>query len=191
MGAGGRPARAAAAAAEGGLERLVEHDAPRDLPAFAFRDAEGAERTLAHPDFAGRGVVLNLWATWCAPCVAEMPALDRLAEALAGEGVVVLALSADRGGAEVVRPFYARVGLRHLGVWLDRGGAAGRALGARGLPTTILVDGAGRERARAVGDLAWDAPEAVAAVRRLVAPGGGTPREAAREAARGTPPTSS
>lgn len=158
-----RPARAA----EGRAGRLAEGP-PKDLPAFTFTDAQGATRTLA--DFAGRGVVLNLWATWCPPCVAEMPALDRLHAAVEAEGIAVLPLSSDRGGEAQVRPFYAARGITRLGVWLDPRGAAGRALGARGLPTTVLVDAQGRERARLEGAAEWDAPEMVAAIQRLVGP---------------------
>lgn len=153
-----------AARAAAGPERLREEARP--LPAFTFLDAEGQEKTVS--DFAGQGLVLNLWATWCAPCVAEMPALEKMAAALAGERIAVLPLSSDRGGKPVVDAFYQRVGLTGLGVWLDPRGAAARALGARGLPTTVIVDRTGQERARLEGDAAWDTPAMMAAVRRLV-----------------------
>nr|WP_255575126.1 TlpA disulfide reductase family protein [Caldovatus aquaticus] len=160
------PARQGRAAAPQGLERLRVTDPPRPLPAdFAFTDADGAPQTLAR--FAGQGVLLNFWATWCAPCVAEMPALDRLAEALAGDGIVVLALSSDRGGREQVEAFYRRLGIRRLGVWLDPRGAAARKAGVRGLPTSILLDREGRERARLEGAAEWDSPEFVAIIREL------------------------
>ncbi|WP_240048399.1 TlpA family protein disulfide reductase [Crenalkalicoccus roseus] len=147
-----------------GTGRLVE-TAPRALPDLAFTDAEGKPHRLA--DFAGKGLVINFWATWCPPCVAEMPALDRAQAALAGEGVVVLALSSDRGGRAQVEPFYQRLGLRHLGIWLDPRGAAQREAGVRGLPTTVIVDREGRERARLEGAAEWDTPEMLAAIRRL------------------------
>lgn len=150
-----------------GFNRLRENGAA--LPDFAFTDAAGKAHAVA--DFAGKGLVINLWATWCPPCVAEMPALDRLAAALAGEEILVLPLSSDRGGEPVVRAFYERTRLATLRIWLDPRGAAARALGARGLPTTIIVDRAGRERARLEGDAAWDAPAFAAAIRRLTAPG--------------------
>lgn len=163
------PARPAIAAPHG-FQRLRENAAA--LPDFSFTDAEGRAHTVA--DFAGRGIVINLWATWCPPCVAEMPALDRLAAAMARENLAVLPLSSDRGGAPVVQAFYERIRLATLRVWLDPRGAAARALGARGLPTTVIVDRAGRERARLEGDAAWDAPEFIAAIRRLTAaPGRG------------------
>jgi thiol-disulfide isomerase/thioredoxin len=146
---------------------LVEFAPRRALADAAFRDAEGGERRLA--DFAGTGLVVNLWATWCPPCVEEMPALDRLARQVRGEGIEVLALSQDRGGAEVVRAFYGRLGIRYLGIWLDPRGAAGRAWGKRGLPTTLIVDRAGMEAARLEGITEWDAAPMVARIRRLVA----------------------
>jgi thiol-disulfide isomerase/thioredoxin len=170
----GLPARPAIAAPYG-MNRLRENVAR--LPDLAFTDAEGRPKTMA--DFAGRGVLINLWATWCPPCVAEMPALDRLAAALAAENIAILPLSSDRGGAPVVQAFYQRTQVKNLGVWLDPRGAAARTLGARGLPTSVIVDRSGRERARLEGDAAWDAPEFLALIRRLTARG---PAEAPRGA---------
>lgn len=161
--------RAQASPQDGGLSRLRE--ASRPAAAVAFQDAEGRERSFT--DFAGEGLVVNLWATWCPPCVAEMPSLDRLAAMLRGERVRVLALSSDRGGRAVVEAFYGRVGIRHLEVWLDPRGAAARGMGVRALPSTVIVDRAGMERARLEGEAEWDHPGLVAAVRRLVGPPGG------------------
>lgn len=167
------PARQGLAAPHG-LNRLREADAA--LPGITFTDADGT--TLSPADFAGKGLVLNLWATWCPPCVAEMPALDRAAAALAGDGILVLPLSSDRGGLNTVQGFYERTQLRHLRIWLDPRGAATRALGARGLPTTVIVDRQGREKARVEGDAAWDAPEFLAAIRRLAGRAVDAPRGA-------------
>lgn len=158
--------KAAAAGPDGGLSRLREHPTPVPVPSsLTFTDAEGTVRSFA--DFRGRGLVVNFWATWCAPCVAEMPALDRLHAALARDGIEVLALSNDRGGRAVVEPFYERTGLRNMGIWLDPRGATGRALAVRVLPTTTIIDRRGAEVARLEGDAAWDRPEFIAAIRRL------------------------
>ncbi len=169
------PARQGFAATPHGLNRLREREST--LPPITFTDAEGKDYTQA--EFRGRALVVNLWATWCPPCVAEMPALDRAAAALAADGILVLPLSSDRGGAAVVQAFYERTGVRHLRVWLDPRGAAARAMGARGLPTTVIIDRAGVERARLEGDAAWDAPPFLAAIRRLAGP---TPAEPTRGA---------
>jgi len=157
------------ARAAAGPERLLR-TGPRPLPEFVFLTAAGAERRVA--DYAGRGLVINLWATWCPPCVAEMPALDRLQAMLAPEGIEVLALSSDRGGAAQVAPFYERLGLRHLAILLDPMGRAGRALGARGLPTTVIVGRDGQELARLEGAAEWDRADMVAALRALIGPRG-------------------
>jgi thiol-disulfide isomerase/thioredoxin len=157
----GRKARAAAV-------RPLAPSGPKPLPDFTFTDAEGKPHGVA--DFAGRGLLINLWATWCPPCVAEMPALDRAQAALADEDILVLALSSDRGGKAQVEAFYQARDIRRLGLWLDPRGAASRALGARGLPTSVIVDRQGREMARLEGDAAWDAPAMLADIRRLVGP---------------------
>jgi thiol-disulfide isomerase/thioredoxin len=162
------PVLAPAQAGATGIERLREETRP--VPALSFTDAAGAAHDFSR--FAGRGLVVNLWATWCPPCVAEMPALDRLAAMVADEGIEVLALSSDRCGTPVVEAFYQRLGLRNLSIWLDPRAAAARALGARGLPTTVLIDRSGQERGRLVGEAEWDAPPLVAAVRRLAGAGG-------------------
>jgi thiol-disulfide isomerase/thioredoxin len=150
-------------------------DPPRPLPPFVFTDASGREHGAA--DFRGEVLVINLWATWCPPCVAEMPTLDRLQAQVAGIGVRVLALSQDRGGAPVVARFYDQTGVRHLGIWLDPRGAAARALGARGLPTTLVVTRDGREAMRLVGEAAWDAPEMVRLIRAIAAGADGGARD--------------
>ena len=152
----------------GAQPRKPVESEPKPAPAFSFTDADGKEHSAA--EFAGQGLVVNLWATWCPPCVAEMPALDRAQAALAGEGVRVLALSSDRDGRAKVEPFYRDRGIRHLGLWLDPRGAAQRALGARALPTTVIIDRKGQERARLEGPAEWDTPEMLAVIRRLVGP---------------------
>ncbi len=139
---------------------------PAPLPPAGFADHDGRAVTLA--DFAGKGVVLNLWATWCAPCVAEMPALAQLAHALAGDGIVVVPVSSDRGGVKVVAKFYAGHDVTDLGIWTDSHGEAARAWGARGLPTTLLIDRRGRAVAKLEGGAEWATPEAIAKVRALV-----------------------
>ncbi|HZH25680.1 MAG TPA: TlpA disulfide reductase family protein [Azospirillaceae bacterium] len=165
------PASATAQASLGQLGRPVPTDPPRPVPELSFKDGEG--RTVGLADFRGQAVLLNLWATWCVPCVREMPALDRLQALAGGQGVHVVALSLDRGGLDQVRPFYARHGLVNLGIYLDPGGDAMRAFQPRGLPTSILIDPDGREVGRVEGEFAWDGPEALDLVRRAAGRTGG------------------
>jgi thiol-disulfide isomerase/thioredoxin len=134
--------------------------------AATFLDGEGTTRRLA--DYAGRGLVVNLWATWCVPCVVEMPELQELAHKVAGDGILVLPLSSDRGGAEVVRRFYANNGITGLPLLLDPRGEAARAWGSRGLPTTLVIDRQGREVGRVEGAIDWASAATIAELRRVV-----------------------
>jgi thiol-disulfide isomerase/thioredoxin len=149
-----------------GIVSLVRTDPAAALPAFGFADAAGATHGLG--EFAGKGIVLNFWATWCVPCVAELPSLATLAGKLSGAGIIVLPLSTDRGGAPVVQKFYATHGVEGLGIWLDPKGLAAEALHLRGLPTTLVIDRQGRERGRLEGGADWASAEAVAEIARLV-----------------------
>jgi len=141
-------------------------DAPRPAPEAAFTDVAGREISLA--DFRGKLILLNLWATWCGPCVEEMPSLDRLQAKLGGQGFEVLAVSSDRAGAKVVQPFLAKLGLADLKAYLDPKSKVNHAFGVRGLPTSILIDSEGRELGRYEGAAKWDAPETIAFLKHFM-----------------------
>lgn len=159
---------AAALAASGArADAPIETAAPQPLPPLAFETLDGQPASLA--DFAGKVVVLNLWATWCAPCREEMSSLDRLQARFADRDLVVLALSVDRAGPERVQKFLDEVGVTHLHVYRDPKAAATRAVRVPGLPATILVDRKGQEVGRVLGIAQWDGPAAVAAVDKLLA----------------------
>lgn len=157
---------AAAPARTGRIFELSVSERPRQLPEIRFDDANGRNLTLV--DFRGKVVLLNLWATWCVPCRNEMPSLDRLQARLGGDDFTVLALSLDRAGLPAVHRFYDELGLQHLATYLDRTGAASRSLGTPGLPTTLLIDRAGREVARKIGPAEWDSPEWLALIRQRI-----------------------
>jgi thiol-disulfide isomerase/thioredoxin len=135
---------------------------PAPLPDANCLALDGPSKHLPG-DWHGRVVVLNFWATWCIPCVAELPALDRLAQA--EPAFAVLAVSADRGGADVVRPFLASHDIAHLDALLDPHGEAGRTFGVNGFPTTLIIDAAGRLCGRLEGPANWAA--AAPAIRGL------------------------
>ena len=131
------------------------------MPAIALTDPAG--RALNLGALQGRPVLVNLWATWCAPCVKEMPLLDELASDYDG-ALRVVTISQDMQGADVVEPFFAERQFDHLEPWLDPEGAAAQAIGGGVLPTTVLYDGQGREVWRIAGDYDWASEEARAAI---------------------------
>ncbi|HEY0131674.1 MAG TPA: TlpA disulfide reductase family protein [Allosphingosinicella sp.] len=147
--------------------RLDRSNAGKTAPATPFEDPEGAPTSLA--DFRGRPVLLNLWATWCAPCIAEMPTLDRLA-AREADRLHVLTVSQDLDGREKVEAFFARQGYRNLDTWLDPQMALMTGLGADTLPTTILYDARGREVWRVVGMEDWESGRAALLLREAATP---------------------
>ncbi len=157
------PLRKPRAQAMLGIEALHALPEPRKLDVH-FTDADGNARSLA--DYAGQGVVLNLWATWCSPCVREMPALDDLAKLVAGDGITVLPVSSDRAGAALVQRFYSEHRIVNLPVLLDPTGAMARGLNVRGIPTTFLIDKDGREVGWLEGSADWSSTDAVTVVRR-------------------------
>ena len=138
----------------------------KEVPALEFQDGAGRARSLA--EFRGRVVLLNIWATWCAPCREEMPALDRLQAKLGGPEFEVVALSIDRQGTEVVRKFFADVGVKSLGIYIDPSAQSMSRLGVVGLPTTLLIDREGREIGRRAGPAKWDAAQSIEDLRRLM-----------------------
>lgn len=147
------------AVSTGGLSNYVPAKELKPVPAVQFMDETGRVMTLE--DFRGRVVVLNLWATWCTPCVAEMPMLDRLQKQLEGKDAEVVALSIDRGGQQAVKEFYERIGVKRLKIYVDPTMRAQTGLGTLGLPTTLIIDREGRERGRLMGAAEWDDAAAV------------------------------
>jgi thiol-disulfide isomerase/thioredoxin len=164
---------AAAAAADEEAIRLGEFipaTPPQLAPEAGFSDIDGNPVTLA--DFKGRPAVVNLWATWCLPCLKEMPSLERLQAQFDGK-LVVAAVSEDRGGAERVGPFVAAHGLQALKVYLDPKAELGHAFKPRGLPTSILIDAAGRVIGRVEGAAEWDSAKMLGVLEPLLS--GSTP----------------
>jgi thiol-disulfide isomerase/thioredoxin len=140
--------------------------APVGLPDQAFTGPDGAPVRLS--DFKGKVLVVNLWASWCTPCVEEMPALLRLEKDLAGPGLAVIAIDIDHE-PDKGRAWLAANGLSALPYYSDPGGKLFDALKAPGLPTTLFVNKAGQEAGRIAGAVPWDEPKA----RALVARAGG------------------
>jgi thiol-disulfide isomerase/thioredoxin len=157
---------APAFAAEDLPGKFTKLAAPAPAPEVSFTDGEGRE--LGLDAFRGKWTLVNFWATWCAPCRAEMKDLDELEAKLGGDRFVVVALSADRQGRPVVEAFYTEIGIERLAIYLDPAMKAARAFRAIGLPTTVLLDPAGREVGRALGPVAWASEASVQHLRRLM-----------------------
>lgn len=150
----------------GDMKKLVVHKEARPRIEEVFRDQYGNEVTLA--DYEGKVVVLNFWATWCPPCRAEMPGIDRLSGEMAGDDVEVLALSTDRFDVERVAAFFDEINVEHLRVLQDRKGAVARRAGVLGLPVTVILDRQGREIGRVQGEAEWDSADVKAIITRVV-----------------------
>lgn len=146
------------------ISRFDTSKAGTAAPGTVFTGPDGSEKTLT--DFKGRLVLVNLWATWCAPCVTEMPSLDRLQAKLGGTDFTVLALSEDRAGWEKIAPFREKHGLDRLPLYHDVGSAMMFATKSASLPTTILYGRDGKEIGRLGLPAEWDSSEAVALIRR-------------------------
>jgi len=148
---------------QGTLAKFQLTKPPKALPDLAFNDAE--DKSLKLADYKGKIVLLNFWATWCAPCVKEMPSLDKLQAEMGKDKFVVLPLSLDGPTKRKVAPFYQDRKLANLGVYFDKGKKAMQALEISILPTSILIDGEGRELGRIEGEADWEKPEALALVK--------------------------
>ncbi|TIL65308.1 thiol:disulfide interchange protein TlpA [Mesorhizobium sp.] len=159
-------AKTVAAAATGQVAALLPVDPPQSLKGLAFNSPDGKPMTLA--DHAGKTVLLNLWATWCAPCRAEMPALDALQNEMGSDAFEVVAVNVDAGDDAKPKKFLEETGVKALGYYRDSTMALFNDLKTRGLalglPVTMLIDSEGCLIAHMNGPAEWSSPDA----RRLV-----------------------
>ena len=146
--------------------RLTIDGDPKPAPAMAFTDKEGAAVSLA--EFKGKIVLLNFWATYCVPCVEEMPSLNALQEKLGGEDFEVVTINVNPGSAKRPLAWFEKHEISALAFYHDRSMESLRATGSVGLPTTLLIDRAGREIGRLVGEAEWDSEGVVEAIRLLI-----------------------
>ena len=159
-------AKKVAAQATGQVAALLPADPPQSLKSLAFNGPDGKPMTLA--DHAGKTVLLNLWATWCAPCRAEMPALDALQKEKGSDRFEVIAVNVDTGDDAKPKKFLGEIGVQTLGFYRDPTIALFNDVKTRGLalglPVTMLIDGEGCLIAHMNGPAEWSSPDA----RRLV-----------------------
>jgi peroxiredoxin len=145
-----------------GIHRPAE---PSEAPDFALMTLEGQPARLR--EFRGKLVLLNFWATWCAPCLHEMPSMERLYQTFKQTAFVLLAVSMDRQGEEVAKPFVDNLKLT-FPVLLDRASEVGRRYGVRGLPATYLIDPDGLLIGAVIGARDWHRTEAKALIASLL-----------------------
>jgi thiol-disulfide isomerase/thioredoxin len=148
------------------LSMMPLNETPRSIRPVSFMNAEGSNLDLSH--WRGKFVLLNIWATWCAPCREEMPTLDSLQQQLGGPDFEVVALSIDRAGVGVIEKFFKEIDIKHLGIYVDQTMKASTDLGAYGIPTTLLISPEGLEIGRLPGPATWDSPEMIAFLRALI-----------------------
>jgi thiol-disulfide isomerase/thioredoxin len=165
-------ARKLAPLAHGEVAALTMATAPLRLPDLAFEDGDGKPKKLS--DWRGRTVLVNLWATWCVPCRKEMPALERLQTRLGGPDFEVVAINIDTRDPEKPKDFLREAHLNRLGYFSDQKAKVfqdlkgiGRTLG---MPTSVLVDGAGCEIATLAGPAEWDSEDAIKLIKAAVKP---------------------
>ncbi|MRX49121.1 redoxin domain-containing protein [Paracoccus sp. S-4012] len=156
------------AARDAGLAKIADLPEPVAAPDTVFLNAAGEERSLA--DWQGKVLLVNFWATWCAPCREEMPSLDALQQELGGDDFEVLTIASGRNPLPAIEKFYDENGIETLPILRDERQSLARAMGVLGLPVTVLIDREGHEVARLIGDADWASEPAKAVIAQLTAP---------------------
>ena len=165
--AGHADVAAADAVRAGDMRKLAFHASPVDLPDVGLLDETEASRTLA--DYKGQWVVLNFWATWCAPCRKEMPSLQAL-DAAMGDDFSVVAIATGRNSVDAINAFFNEAGVTTLPKLRDPKSELARNMGVLGLPLTVILNPEGQEVGRLIGDADWASADAKAMLAALMAP---------------------
>ena len=151
---------------KGAMATFVVRQEPQDLADVKFKDGTGKERSFK--DWRGKVILLNLWATWCAPCRHEMPALDRLQGSMGGDDFEVVAVSIDRKGLKAAQGFLTEIKTKNLKTYIDQTGKIAREVSAFGMPTSILINRDGKEIGRLIGPAEWDSNETIALIKAAI-----------------------
>jgi thiol-disulfide isomerase/thioredoxin len=175
------PAGLAAAEEKLSLGEFIPQTPPQPAPAVGFTDLAGHAASL--DDFRGKPAIVNLWATWCQPCLKEMPSLERLQARFLAK-LTVAAISEDHGGKQTVAPFVAKLKLGDLKIYLDPKSDVAHAFQARGLPTSIVVDASGQVVGKVEGAADWGSDKMVGVITPLLTPGMPAPTHASSSSAK-------
>ena len=165
--AGHADVAAADAARTGDMRKLAFQESPVTLPEISFVDEADTPHALA--EYRGQWVLLNFWATWCAPCRAEMPTLQALDIAM-GDDFSVVTLATGRNSVEGINKFFDEAGITTLPKLRDPKSELARSMGVLGLPLTVILNPEGQEVARLIGDADWNSADAKAMLTALMAP---------------------
>lgn len=153
--------------AKDSLKKLTALETPPIQPTMTFKAPDGAEMQLS--EYKGKVILVNIWATWCAPCIAEMPMLDELQAQKGGDDFEVVTISLDRTAVEA-QQWLEKNNINNLPLWHDSSYAVSAKLALPGLPTSIFYNRQGREIARIPGEVDWTSEEALALVDYLTGP---------------------
>lgn len=156
---------AAEAARVGDMKKLRFHSEPKPVVTETFSDLEG--NTYALDQYKGNVVVLNFWATWCAPCRHEMPMLSNLQDVFAGEPVEVVTIATGRNAPAGIKRFFDEIQVQNLPSFVDPKQTLARKMSVLGLPVTVILDQNGQEIGRMQGDATWDSESAIAVLEAL------------------------
>jgi thiol-disulfide isomerase/thioredoxin len=149
------------------MKKLNFHSAPQPVSDTPFVTWEGGEARLS--DYAGKHIVLNFWATWCAPCRKEMPQLSALQTELGGDAFEVVTIATGRNPPQAMQRFFEEIGVDNLPLHMDPKQALAREMAVMGLPITVILNPEGQEIARMRGDADWSSDSAKAIVSALIA----------------------
>lgn len=143
---------------QGQVRKFKLFPAPKDIPDITFKDVAG--RPVALSSFRGKLILITLWATWCPYCARELPYLEEAQEILGKEKFVVLPISVDKEGPEIVKKYLEEKSL-NLPTYSDARDSTSKIFGTRGVPYSFLIDQDGREIGRLYGETKWSSPEAI------------------------------
>jgi thiol-disulfide isomerase/thioredoxin len=152
---------------EGTMKKLIFASEPQDVSQVVFSDPDGGQYRLA--DWQGKYVLVNFWATWCAPCRKEMPGLDALQQKFGGDNFEVVTIATGRNTLAGINRFFKEVDVQNLPIFLDPKQKLAREMAVLGLPITVILNPEGQEIGRLRGDAAWDSDSAKAIIAGLLA----------------------